>query len=252
MASTKPVSGIRVKSFRIHLVMKKIVTLLLLTASTTLWSQKTENSSFVVLHTGEKLSGSALHYEMPILRPSTFNLDDKQLEATEVAFFQNSIGFFANLNKIHGNKSERFAMRIKSGKVNLFEEIPIEIYGKGSLDSSIEDLDKDMLASGKSFQYYSVAQREVRKATVRNMKIDLADNPAAMKEVNAIRRFQILQGALVSAGASFIAYSIMQQSGGAVRFNPMMALGIIVSGSSLFLENSKDNAKWLAVDAYNR
>jgi hypothetical protein len=241
-----------VQSLRIHLVMKQIFTFLFIAVSALSWAQRTETTPFVVLHTGEKLSGSALQYEMPILKSSTFQLDDKQLEASEVAFFQNFNGFFANLNKIHGEKSERFAMRIKSGKVNLFEEIPIEIYGKGSLDSSVDELEKDMLATGRTFQYYSVAQREVRKATYGNMKVDLADNPAAMKEVKTIRRFQLLQGALVSAGASFIAYSIVQQSGGAVRFNPMMALGIIVSGSSLFMENSKENARWLAVDAYNR
>lgn len=219
-------------------------------------AQKTEANHFVILFSGEKISGTRLIYDSPIMKASQFMLDDRPFESSSVAFFQNNHGYFANLSGLHGQKAERYAMRIKSGKVNLFEEVEMEVYGSDKLGGDGTDEQAlykgDALASGEAFQYYSIAAREVKKATVRNMKVDLADNPAALREVKMIRKYQVLQVSLLAAAAGIIGNSIYQQGGGAVRFEPMMALGIIVGGSSLFLENAKENAKWLAVDNYNK
>lgn len=236
--------------------MKQFTFLLACLISLATIAQKTESNHYVVLFTGEKISGTRLIYDSPIMKASQFMLDDRPIESSSVAFFQNNHGYFASLSGLYGQKAERYAMRIKAGKVNLFEEIEMDVYGSDGLGgegTEEQELYKgDALASGTTFQYYSVAAREVKKASVRNLKVDLADNPAAMHEVKMIRKYQILQGTLLAAAAGIIGNSIYQQSGGAVRFEPMMALGIIVGGSSLFLENAKENAKWLAVDNYNK
>jgi hypothetical protein len=236
--------------------MKAVLMIIAAVFSLSAFSQKTEGEQFVVLHTGEKITGQTLLYDSPILKQAVFRLDDRPFETPAVAFFQNNHGFFANLNKIYGNKAERYALRIRSGKVNVYEEIEMSVYGKENLaadGNSEADLKKHhMLASGETFQYYSVGNREVKRATVRNMKVDLADNVDAMHEIGMIRKYQVLQGLMIGAGAALIAYDIIKQSGGAVRFNPMMAVGIVVGGSAMFLESAKDNARWLAIDAYNK
>jgi hypothetical protein len=42
------------------------------------------------------------------------------------------------------------------------------------------------------------------------------------------------------------------QSGQTIQFNPMMLLGVLLSGSSFLLEAPKNDALWLAADEYNR
>jgi hypothetical protein len=49
-----------------------------------------------------------------------------------------------------------------------------------------------------------------------------------------------------------ITYGIIEQSGDDVRFSIPMAVGIVVGGSSYFLEKKKEDALWFAADAYNK
>jgi hypothetical protein len=237
--------------------MKHLLTALLSFCLGVAHAQKTEPKEvYVKLFSKEKIAGSELTYDVPILKPAVFHLDDQTIDSKNVEFVQNKHGFFANLSKIHGDKSERYAMRIKQGRANIYEEVSMEVYGKEILDipsGSEEDMKRmDLIASGEGFEYYSVAEREVRKANVRNMRDDFADNEAALHEVNVIRKYQWLQVALIGAGAGFIAYDILKQASGPVRLNAPMVIGVVIGGSSYFLEGAKENARWLAIDEYNK
>jgi hypothetical protein len=233
--------------------MKKTL-LLLLSILTLQGFAQMDKTQKVVLFTGENFTGSHLSYEVPILKPATFKLDDKTFDTQQIAFFQNNNGYFGNLCRIHGAKAERYALRIKAGKVDLYEEIEMSVYSGDELniDPTNAREKEEMLASGKTFQYYHMPNRELKKANVYNMKVDLADNANSLKEVRNIRKYQVLQGLLIGVGAGIIAGDILKQSGGSVHFDVPMAIGVVVAGTSYFCENAKDNAKWLAVDYYNR
>jgi hypothetical protein len=66
------------------------------------------------------------------------------------------------------------------------------------------------------------------------------------------RKFRILQFGLIGGGAGVLASSLAVQAGQPIQFNPMMLLGVLLSGSSLLLESPKHDALWLAADEYNR
>jgi hypothetical protein len=215
------------------------------------FAQKTEAEHSVKLHTGEVFEGDKVLYINPILKQPSWELDGKKFETGIVAYIQNNHGFLANLNKIHGEKAERYALRIKKGKINLFEEVDIEFYGGETLEAE-GDEKPETLASGEIYQYYSMGDGEVKKARFKSLKNDLKDNEASVKHLNAFRNFKILQATLIALGAGIITYDIINQSDDAVRFSPMMAAGIVVGGSSYFLQSKKDDALWLAADAYNK
>jgi hypothetical protein len=234
--------------------MKKLLIWIFVAMSASAQSQMSKEN-YVILYTGDTFTGNHVLYDSPILRSPSFQMDDKRFETGKVAFVQNNNGYFANLDHLYRGK-ERYAMRIRTGRICVYEEVDMSLYGGEQLQLSSDtpnELEKtDRLASGNSFGYYNVMGREIQRATYRNLKFDLADNPEAMKEVRMIRKYQILQCLLFAGGAGLIANAVVQQSGGAVRFNPMMGLGIVLSASPVFLEGKKDNARWLAVDAYNR
>lgn len=230
--------------------MKKLVVIALLALTVPAWAQVTAPKHSIVYFSGEKVDGDRLIYEAPILKAPHFDLDGLQIETPSVAFFQNNHGYFANLAKIHGEKAERYAIRIKTGNINLYEEIEMEVYGGDNIE--IAEDGNDNLAKGEDFQYFNVSTGEIKKANYRNLKANMADNAKALREVNMIRNYSIIQGVLIGIGAGIIGYEIHRQTDQAVRFTPAMAAGIVVGGSSYFLINAKGNARWLAVDAYNR
>ena len=205
------------------------------------------------LYNGEELSGSNLVYEAPILKPSELVLDGVSYETSLVEFFRNKHGFFANLGRLHNNRQERYAMRIQSGKLNLFEEIDIEVYGgEDILVENGSDARDPLLASGESFQYYNKGNDPIKKANYQNLKYDLSDNPTSMKHLKAYQKYRLLQWGLIGVGSGLIAANVIAQSSSGVKFNPVMAIGLVVGGSSYFLQTPKHDSIWLASDAYNQ
>jgi hypothetical protein len=232
--------------------MRFIFTLILAAICSFGYSQKTNPENSVKLYSGESFEGEKVLYINPILKQPSWEVDGQKFETNMVAFIQNNNGYIANLNKIRGDKSERYALRIKKGKINLFEEIDIEYYGGETLEGADGEEKPETLASGEIFQYYSMGEGDLKKATFKSLKNDLNDNEESVKHLKAFRNFKIIQATLIAIGAGIIAYDIINQSDDAVRFSPLMAAGIVVGGSSYFLQSKKDDALWLAADAYNK
>jgi vancomycin permeability regulator SanA len=99
----------------------------------------------------------------------------------------------------------------------------------------------------------------VQKANYKNLRLALADNAESKQEMNVFRNFRYAQIGLVVAGAGILAYEMVRQNEAAntssdesIRFTPMVALGLVLGGSSYLLERPKQDAKWFAVDNYNK
>ncbi len=221
-----------------------------LSASTQLTIEKLDHR--LILFSGEIVNGLELKYEAPSLKQAHFFIDGSAYTSDEVKFFQNSHGFFSNLAKVHGANAERYALRIRKGRMSLYEEINMEIYGGDELKTGEEATMQDpMLASGKMYEYYNIDDQPVREATYANLKIDLKDNAESMNHLKKYRRYKWLQMGLLGIGSGVVAYDVIRQSGGAVKFNPFMACGIVIGGSSYFMETPKEDELWFAADAYN-
>lgn len=209
----------------------------------------------IVLASGEIISGEKLNYDATPGQKAQFELDGLRYGTDEVRFFQNNHGYFANVNRVNGPNQERYALRIKKAKLSLYEEIDIEVYAGEDLKTEAEpgkEQQDPLLASGKMYEYYQMNDGDqVRKATYSNLSIDLKDNAASMKHLDTYKKYRWLQFAMIGIGSGIIAGDVLRQSGGPVTFNPFMAFGFVVGGSSYFMETPKRDALWLAADAYN-
>jgi hypothetical protein len=233
--------------------MKALFTTLAICANIILQAQLTKSEHKVLLYSGDIFNGESVVYESPILQPCYFALDDVTFESSTVAFFQNNHGYFANLGRIHGPNTERYAMRIKTGKLNLFEEVDLSVYGSEELKTEGTSNNQDpMLASGEMYEYYSKGDGAVRLASYKNLIVDLSDNERSMTHLKRHRNYKILQWGMIGIGSGIVAANIISQSNKAVRFNPVMALGIVIGGGSYLLEGPKQDELWLAADEYNK
>ncbi|MFM2200906.1 MAG: hypothetical protein RL040_106 [Bacteroidota bacterium] len=224
-----------------------ILAIVLMSLST--HAQKSNPRPYIQLMSGETIEGKDLIFHSSSNSESVFQLDGVMYPSKDVEFFKNKHGYFANLGRIEGFEKPSFAMRIDKGRTNLYQRIDIDVYGGPQLKPGSKG---EGLSDGTAFQYYNVGDEPLRKVGYSNMKVDLADNLGASAHLKDYRKFRLLQFGLIGGGAGVLASSVASQAGQAFQFNPMMLLGVLMSGSSLLLESPKDDALWLAADEYNR
>lgn len=205
----------------------------------------------VELFSGKVHEGKSLVYDKVILREPLFKLDTFSFQSSQVAFFKNNHGHFANLAPIHGNKSQMYAMRIRSGKLDLYEKIDIEVYGYETLNvpSDIGEATEGFLVSGEYFQYYRKGKSVIKRADYRNLRIDLANSESSMVHLKNYRFYQFLQIGLIAAGAAITTVNVIGQDSDNL-LTPIGALGIVVIGCSFFTAYPKRDLLWQAVEVY--
>jgi hypothetical protein len=229
--------------------MRTISTLFLTLVAMNLLAQKTTSRTHVQLMSGETIEGKELTFLAPSNTEPLFQLDGMMFPAKDVEFFQNNHGYFANLGRIEGFDKPAFAMCIDKGRTNLYQRIDIDVYGGSLLQPGPNG---EGLSDGTSFQFYNVGDEPLREVGYSNLKVDLADNLGATAHLKDYRKFRMIQVGLLGSGAGVLASSMAVQAGQTIQFNPMMLLGLLLSGSSLLLEAPKEDALWLAADEYNR
>ncbi|MDZ4751103.1 MAG: hypothetical protein SGI87_05770 [Flavobacteriales bacterium] len=209
----------------------------------------------VITFGGEEHVGSDLRYESPILQASFFQLDDKRFETKDVYQFQNNNGFFANLAKVHGEKTERYALRTHTGKIDIYEEINMNFYGGQDIlidfpDEAVRSNHPD-LANGNYAQYYVKGDLAIKKSTYKNLKADLSDHTESAGLMKRFNRMRWLQYGMLVSGAALIGAGLGTQDPEEMKMTPMVAFGIVIGGGSYLLENPKEKTIWAAIKSYN-
>ena len=211
-----------------------------------------EKTHEIKLYTGETVQGARLLYERPILKTPYFLFDGVRYETGQVEFFRNNHGRFANLGSLWGGK-ERYALKIKSGKIDLYEEVDMAIYGGDVLDVELDPFTSTspLLAGGEDVEFYVLNGKPIQKAKYRYLKLDLVDNEASMKQLNDFKKYRLLQYGVLSVGLATTVGSLFMNDNNRPEFSPLTALGIIVAGSSYLFEYPKRDAILNSIDSYN-
>jgi hypothetical protein len=207
---------------------------------------------YVILQNGDSISGIRLSYDAPIAQNAYFTLDQNRWKANEIARFSNNNGTFANLSHIHGNDTERYAVRIKKGRVaNAYEEIPFGVYCDDTLRvyPGMKKINK-LLASGKQLDYYNMGSGPVYAANYKNMIRDFGSNSESAYYVEHHRKLQRVQIAILTAGIGIMSYEFIRQDN--IEFTPVFALGTVISLAPLLAQSPKKEDVWIAFDEFNK
>lgn len=241
-----------IKRLNLHVMKRICFVISLFLACSSAFAQLIKAKPHVLeLASGVIMDGELIVYAQPVKSAPVFQINQESIPVSDVRFFRNSHGCFANLEYADQAKSG-FAMRIKKGNVDLFEMVDIDLYGKSELaiESDRQTSALKKMAQGKQFQYFTVDGKRVKRANYPNLRMDLQSNPESVKFLKGLRRYQWLQRGLIVAGASLLIGSYTAQ-GSNPQFTPAMALGIVLGGSSFFCEAPKCDFQWMAVEAYN-
>ena len=209
----------------------------------------------VVLYSGDTLQSDSITYEFITDGDPYFRLDhETRFTSDSVKFITNFHGTFVNLRTVNRSSDpERYAKRIRSGKVKVYEEIEMEIYGGKNL--AIQRNGRRLsqhpeLASGEKYDFYSVRNDTIREVSYRNLKYDLWGNEKSRQELQVFKRFRYVQIGMIAAGAGIAGASLLfgEKTG---EFTPITATGIVVAGCSVLIEFPKRDALKNAIDFYD-
>jgi len=208
---------------------------------------------FVTLRNSQTHYGSKIVYERPILQDAQFVLDGVVYPADSVAFVQNHHGYFANLRDFYKKDYDQFAMRMKKAPISVYEEVDMNIYGGESLRLSDygNKPEKAPMATGNHFHFYTKNEGPVKRATFKNLKVDLADKPAAEEHLVRFKRYRYLHYGLMAGGVAITLAEVLSQPRDNIQLTPFTVLGMAVMGSGFFTINARKEILWDAVDAYN-
>jgi hypothetical protein len=207
---------------------------------------------YVILQNGDSIAGIRLTYDAPIAQNAYFTLDQNRWKANEIAKFSNNNGTFANLSHIHGNDTERYAVRIRVGRAaNAYEEIPFGVYCDDTLKvyPGMKKINK-LLASGKELDYYCIGNSPVYAANYKNMMRDFSSNSESVYYIEHHRKLKRMQVALLTAGLGIMSYEFFRQDN--FEFTPIFALGTVISLAPLLAQSPKKEDIWIAFDEFNK
>jgi len=230
-------------------MLMRCITLLIALSAASLVTAQQASRSYIVTFFGDTLSGGCLAYRTPISQTPYFELDTARFFAAEVQVFKNQHGVFFNTSGIH--HQDGFALRIVHAPISVLEAIDLEVYGKDVLPANLSrSAERRLLASG-DMDYLADQAGQVVKANGLGIRSLVRNSPEAMLHVRRYRGYNWLRAALVATGTSVATIGFTQSTPGK-GLSPLIILGVLGVASNFALVPAIDDARWMAVEAYNR
>lgn len=245
--------------------MKKLLILVMACYGLNARSQVNESRNFLYLN-----SDSTVYAQRISLRPDfsgswTIRADSRKVLTSQVKFFNNEDGFFANTRKFNLLGQTSFAERIIEGKINLYQEV--------DYDDTPYELDyyrfRDYRRQAVNTRmFFNKGFLDLKKINYSNLNEAMADNPKSLALLRKYRNTKITGIIMyVAAGAAVIASGITLMSSSDIKLNGkipsledrgytksfvLLGLGAGLGIGGFFVgESGKKNIE-RAIDNYNR
>ena len=156
-------------------------------------------------------SDSVIYADRITLRPdltgaAQLRADSRRVPMSQVKFFNNEDGFFANTRKQTFTGETAFAERTIEGRINLFQPVvyhrSYDVYNYGRRQRYREDWSRGQAAT----LYYNKGLEDLKKVNYHNLQKDMIDNAVSMDLLDGYRKSMRASTVLyTAAGASIVA-----------------------------------------------
>jgi len=217
-------------------------------------------------------SDSTVYAQKIRLRPDfsggwSLRADARRVPVSQVKFFNNQDGFFANTRRLSLLGEATFAERIIEGKVNLYQEV---VYDDVPIEGEYYGFRDYRRQAVNSRMFINKGYADLKKVNYRNLNEAMADNPKSLALLRRYRNAQITGIAMyVAAGAAIIASGITLMAegkqvgttfGGMPKYEGrnytgsfvLLGLGAGLSIGGYFIGQSGKKNIERAIDNYNR
>jgi hypothetical protein len=151
------------------------------------------HKNFVYLFSGKKIESiNNFEYREPFIGSNYFIVDNDKYPSSEVAFYHDYIGYYANIKKLTAFEQNNFAERVIAGRINVYEytryNAPMMMgggYSGGGMMAGGYGGAGMMVGGGtQTSSYYNRDFRELKKISYGNLILDLNDNPKCVSLLN--------------------------------------------------------------------
>ena len=206
--------------------------------------------NFIDLYTGERVIVEELNFRMPVLKMTFLEGDSVSYALNEVKYVQIKNDFCANLGHLNLIRPNAFALRLDSGKVNTYCKILSFDQTKSKLiflpQSKPED--HNNFRTDHKISYYAIGSQDLKSATIKNLKLDLGDNPTSLRHIKNMRRCDYWFAGLLVGGFGMASAGFLSSYGGDA--NPFTYIGLGVVGVSFFTRYLKNRELERALRVY--
>lgn len=212
---------------------------------------------------GKTLSASKIRLRLDAFNDYYLLADGNRIPASDVRFFQNDRGFFANTQALQLFRQSQFAERIEQGNINLYREVPKNYDTYGYRNHYREHGETPY---GLDL-YYNKGLEKVKQLTYNNLLADLKDNQQSLDFLAAYRKKRRNANVFIGlAGAALVASTVTFFNQGKtepLRFGssnnfkiPYLSYGLMGAGAALGVAGMVNYFKSRseltnAIDAYN-
>lgn len=167
-----------------------------------------QSKNFLYFFNGTVQYAKTIDYKRPVfLGSASFRVDQDKQAVTNVKFYKNETGFFANTVNITG--SNLFSERIRKGKINLYETAQT-VYNPGTYNAGTGMFMGGGGSSTKLKYYYNKGFEDLKRANYTNLLVDLADNPESMKHMLEYKKVKNTQTGFIVAGSGLVLVGIIK------------------------------------------
>jgi len=221
-----------------------------------------KHKDFIYTISNQLIYADKVEYVDPFLASSYIMLDSIKYKLNSIKFYNNSDGFFANIS-LKGGFSSRFAERIEKGRINLYENW---VSSPGHMAPTGFNGGMMMMGGGRSkIQYYNKEWGDLKKASYKNLIVDLADNEESMLFLKKYKIKRTTANIFYIVGGAIALTSIYNLYQGTKQYSThpytdkqrkrtesiiFVGLGTVMVGSIITFGSGNNIKK--AIEAYNR
>lgn len=218
---------------------------------------------FLYTFTGEIIACKNLEYKTPFLGRSRFIADSEEYSPSNIKFYKDETGFYANTEAFNFSGLSDFNQRVRKGKINLYEEE--RTFNTPGGYNSGTGFYSPGYTSRRVLYYYNKGFSDLKKANYKNLSEDLADNPESilcLEKYKSISHTQTVLG-FVGSGLVIVGFATLMNKtkdwdGSNNQPEPDVSgnIATIVVGASCFgvcyvLSFTKPKHLKAAINAYN-
>ncbi|MBI1268355.1 MAG: hypothetical protein GC193_13090 [Cryomorphaceae bacterium] len=207
--------------------------------------------NFVLLARGESIFTEDITYRTEILKETGFKTDVGFFCTNEIAAIKNQNGYFINVSDLKKGE-EHWAFRFQKTPISLFEEVDMNVYGTTLPGFNKSRKPQKGMASGQRIDFYSNEEGIAKRVNYSNLRLDLSSNAESLGHLKRSRTYQWCQVGLQLSGAGLFTSGFVGLGETAFRFTPAMLLGVLMGGGSFLLVEPIRDARWMAIDVYNK
>lgn len=224
------------------------------------------NRYFVYTFSNEIIPGGSVEYRKSItdgrsiFEKPHFIIGPRKIVNSEVKFYKNEDGFFANTKDLSG--SSVYAERIVKGRINLYERVTVS-HNPGHFNTMNGMYTGGGFTTKKIRDYYNFGFNDLRKANYKNLRDDLSANSNSLALLNKYKSasnaqitFMIIGGLAVIGGiAGLISTSGKDYGNDSPTYTGVyiaVGAGVVCEWIGYFISLSKPKHLKSAIIEYNR